>query len=137
MVTEFRGEYKFLSNFYICNITYNDVVAMSAEHHFQASKTIVPSEQRTVLRCPTPALAKKAGKMVSLKRDWDAVKFKIMEDIILAKFKQNPDLGEKLKATGTKKLIEGNTWRDYVWGVCNGRGLNLLGIILMDTRSKL
>ena len=33
--------------------------------------------------------------------------------------------------------IEGNTWNDTFWGVCNGQGQNWLGKILMLVRSEL
>ena len=39
--------------------------------------------------------------------------------------------------TGDSVLIEGNTWGDRVWGVCNGVGENRLGRILMKIRSEL
>ena len=61
----------------------------------------------------------------------------IMCEIIRSKFKHNPDLAKKLLATGNAELIEGNTWNDTYWGVCNGAGQNKLGEVLMATRSNL
>ena len=34
-----------------------------------------------------------------------------------------------------KELVEGNTWNDTLWGVCEGKGRNILGIILMEIRT--
>ena len=60
-----------------------------------------------------------------------------MFDLVLEKFKQNPELKQKLLETGNQELIEGNTWNDTFWGVCNGQGQNWLGKILMLARSEL
>lgn len=35
-----------------------------------------------------------------------------LEEIVRAKFTQNPKLGEQLLSTGNAVLIEGNTWND-------------------------
>ena len=54
-----------------------------------------------------PSEAKKLGRRVNLRKDWEAVKVKIMEEIVRAKFTQNPDLAEKLLATGDAYLEGG------------------------------
>lgn len=60
-----------------------------------------------------------------------------MYDICRAKFEQNADLRCKLLTTGDAMLVEGNTWGDTVWGVCQGKGENRLGKILMRVRKEL
>ena len=55
----------------------------------------------------------------------------------MAKFTQNEELKEKLLATENEELVEGNTWHDTYWGVCNRRGKNKLGKILMRIREEL
>ena len=65
------------------------------------------------------------------------VKVKLMFDLVTEKFKQNPELKQKLLETGNQELIEGNTWNDTFWGVCNGQGQNWLGKILMLVRSEI
>lgn len=42
-----------------------------------------------------------------------------MEELVRAKFTQNPDLADKLLATGDAHLEEGNTWGDRIWGTVN------------------
>lgn len=60
-----------------------------------------------------------------------------MYDICIAKFMQNKNLAQLLIETGDATLIEGNTWGDRVWGVCDGVGENRLGKILMQIRAKM
>ena len=60
-----------------------------------------------------------------------------MFDIVLSKFASNPVLKNLLLDTNNEELIEGNTWNDTYWGVCNGEGQNHLGKILMKVRSLL
>lgn len=85
----------------------------------------------------SPSVAKKLGRRVALRKDWESVKFSIMKDLVKAKFTQNPDLAEKLLATDNAHLEEGNTWGDRIWGTVNGTGANKLGIILMQVRDEL
>lgn len=65
------------------------------------------------------------------------MKVQIMKDIIYQKFKQNELLKWNLLATKDKELIEGNTWGDTFWGICNNEGQNYLGKILMSVRREL
>jgi hypothetical protein len=64
-----------------------------------------------------------------------------MENLLIAKFIQLSYLGQRLKETGDTVLIEGNTWHDNYWGVCEcGRckgGVNKLGELLMKVRGTL
>ena len=71
-----------------------------------------------------------------LRSDWEDVKFDVMKEIVILKF-INPNLKEKLLATKDAELIEGNTWNDRCWGVCDGVGQNNLGRILMEVRELL
>ena len=84
-----------------------------------------------------PSDAKRLGRHVPLREDWNSIKEQIMYEICKAKFTQNPDLAEKLLETGDAELIEGNWWHDTTWGMCNGEGQNLLGKILMRVREEI
>jgi predicted NAD-dependent protein-ADP-ribosyltransferase YbiA (DUF1768 family) len=42
-----------------------------------------------------------------------------------------------LMQTGERQLIEGNTWGDTYWGVCDGEGENNLGKLIMQVRKEL
>ena len=85
----------------------------------------------------SPSEAKAAGRKIDLRSDWEEVKDKVMYEIVLAKFTQNPDLKKKLLATGDEHLEEGNTWGDTIWGTVDGVGENRLGKILMRVRDEL
>lgn len=61
-----------------------------------------------------------------------------MEELLRIKFSGiDPFLTRALLETGDAELIEGNTWNDTFWGVCNGEGENNLGRLLMKVREEL
>ncbi len=139
VIDKFSGEYEFLSNMYPCKIVYGGITYKCSESAYQAQK------------CPELAarfsdlngyVAKKMGRQVNIRPDWEEVKLRIMAEIVFQKFSQNKDLAEKLILTGDAQLIEGNYWGDTYWGVCTNRtydnvGENYLGKILMCVRSIL
>lgn len=133
-ITEFRGEFQFLSNFYDAEICYEGLTFKNNEAAFQAMKDPSQAHRFTSLDA---APARRHGRLVHLRQDWESVKGRIMYEICLAKFTQNPELKEKLLATKEMTLIEGNAWGDTEWGVCNGKGKNMLGTILMCVREEL
>lgn len=135
-IDEFRGKYYFLSNFSDSKLTYENVSYLNGEAAFQAMKVINPEQRKTFSHLP-PNRAKAKGRNVKLRHDWEKVKDNIMYEITVAKFTQNLDLKDKLLKTGNVELIEGNTWNDTYWGVCNGRGKNKLGKILQRVREEI
>lgn len=136
-IDSFSKENEFLSNFYLAPFRYMDVVYKTTEHAYQAMKTLNPEHKADIRAASTGATAKKLGKKVNLRKDWDEIKDKIMFHICLCKFLQHKDLAEKLIATGDSILEEGNNWDDKYWGTVNGEGENKLGKILMRIRSIL
>lgn len=71
-----------------------------------------------------------------MRDDWDLIKDDVMYEVCLSKFLKNPILLQKLIDTGNEELVEGNTWGDRYWGVCDGVGKNHLGKILMRLRDE-
>lgn len=134
MIGEFQGQYYWLSNFYEVPVVYNGRRYFSSEAAFRAAKCPGRENEFAVL---SPSQAKRLGRRTNLRGDWDLVKDEIMYEICKQKFLQNPDLLRKLLATGDEQLVEGNTWGDTYWGVCNGAGQNRLGQILMQIRQEL
>ena len=138
-IDRFFGEYRFLSNFWPVVVMFEGTAYPSTEHAYQAAKTLDLDERERIRNATTPGIAKKLGKKVTIRADWEAVKVAVMRQLIQAKF--NPmfhsDLCQQLLATGDAELIEGNTWGDKIWGVCKGEGQNLLGVLLMQQREML
>jgi len=137
-ITSFRGNFEFLSNFYEAPIEYDGLYFGSGEAAFQAQKC-VDIEERRHFQNLRPSEAKREGRKVSLRPDWEQVKVRVMEEIVWAKFTQNTELGRMLLATEDRLIQEGNTWHDTFWGVDleTREGENHLGKILMKIREKL
>jgi len=141
-ISRFEGYFSFLSNFHECNIIYDGLLFSSVEAAFQASKCQSHAE-RVPFGDMSPRQARAAGRRVSLRPDWEECKLKIMYTLVLQKFASDPDLRNKLLATGDTQLLEGNRWHDNYWGDCecpncrNTPGQNYLGKILMRVRLEL
>ncbi|MCR5166760.1 MAG: NADAR family protein [Oscillospiraceae bacterium] len=127
-----RNEYYFLSNMYPCQITYNGHTFKSSESAFQAQKDISRVSEFEALDGRD---AKRLGRKVKMRPDWESVKLNIMEEILRIKF-SNSILAEKLKAV-KGPIVEENTWHDTYWGVCNGIGENHHGKLLEKIRADL
>jgi ribA/ribD-fused uncharacterized protein len=128
------------------------------EHAYQAAKTLdlKKREKFSLENNPklTAAGAKRLGRKLKLREDWEAVKLDIMRGLLIQKF-IHPQLRDQLIATGNAELIEGNWWEDRWWGVCYGgqpggfhkrtcdcgphepTGENNLGKLLMEIREQL
>ena len=134
MINQFRGKYYFLSNFYSSPVTYEGLTYLSNEAAFQSAKTFSDRECFTNL---DPSSAKKLGRKVQLRPDWEETKYNVMYEIVKAKFTQNLDLKTKLLETDNQYLEEGNTWGDKICGTVNGVGENNLGKILMRVKDEI
>lgn len=130
----FFGEYRFLSNFHLAPIVYNGILYPSNEHAYQAQKTLDIGVRKKIAELSEPRQAKRAGRDINLRPYWEEVKVRVMVDITVLKFFGYEELADRLRATGDCYLEETNTWGDRFWGVCEGTGENMLGIILMGVR---
>ena len=147
-ISAFTGEYHWLSNFarseglvaswqgsqHRSNAPYRFVPTV--EHGYQASKCVKLVDFDAIAGCPTPSAAKRMGRRVQLVSGWDEIKLDIMLALLRQKFSKGW-FAAKLLETGTRELIEGNTWGDTYWGVCRGSGQNHLGRLLMLVRGEL
>ena len=136
-INGFSGEYRWLSNFWMAPITFADWTFPSSEHAYQAAKSENPREWQYIAGLRTAGQAKRAGRDVTLRNDWNTVRLEVMEHIQRAKYYQHQNLRDLLIATGDLKIIEKNTWGDTFWGVCNYQGENHLGKIIMKIREEL
>jgi ribA/ribD-fused uncharacterized protein len=133
-INEFQGTYRFLSNFWPARVRYLDREYPTVENAYQAAKCDTPTERIPFETC-FAGKAKKMGRSIKIRPDWNQVKDAVMLNLLRQKF-QNPELREKLLYTGKSELIEGNYWGDTYWGVCRGVGENRLGKLLMLVREE-
>ena len=126
----FRGQFAFLSNFYI------EPDNTHVEGEYQAAKCMIALDRNKFVGL-TPSQSKRLGRGVRLRADWEDAKIEEMYDLVKRKFLDHQDLAKKLLATGSRMLIESNWWGDTFWGVYRGQGQNILGEILMQVRYDL
>lgn len=139
----FDGEFWFLSNFAESPFVGGDGITYPTnEHFFQAMKTNSMEERKAIAAAKTPGEAKRMGRKVELRSNWEENKLDVMRDGLKRKFDTHKDLRELLLATGDAELIEGTTWHDNTWGNCscekckNIPGKNYLGKCLMELRES-
>jgi ribA/ribD-fused uncharacterized protein len=134
-IDSFRGDFRFLSNFYPSQVNYNGIEFPTVENAYQAAKTNY-HEVRLEFVNVSPTEAKNLSKFLDLPEDWHDRKLLVMETLLRIKF-SNQDMSELLLMTKGYELIEGNRWNDTFWGVCKEKGHNHLGRLLMETRDWL
>lgn len=143
IIDDFDASYWFLSNFTFSPFVLHGKSYDTVEHYFQSMKTTDLNSRESIRKSGHPRFAKKFGRQVHLREDWEKIKYSVMYMAVKAKFEQNPNLAELLKATAPAYLIEGNTWHDNIWGDCRCSkckgimGQNLLGKILMRIRDEI
>lgn len=111
----------------------------TTEHYFQAQKFAGEPDEEEVRLARTPRIAAGMGRdrKRPLRRDWEAVKERVMLDALRAKFTRHEDLREILLGTGAAMLVE-HTANDSYWGDGgDGSGKNRLGFLLMQVRDEL
>ncbi|MDR1694005.1 MAG: NADAR family protein [Lactobacillaceae bacterium] len=141
-------ETRFLSNFYPhkkgggfyphkIKVIYNDIEFDCVENAYQAAKSLDKTIQLKI-KDMTPYEAKKLSEGgYEIRPDWKDVRYDIMYDLVWQKFSRHPKLKKLLLDTKDAELQEGNDWGDVYWGVCEGKGENNLGKILMKIRNNL
>jgi ribA/ribD-fused uncharacterized protein len=135
VITQFNGNNRWLSNFTACSVQLDGVTYRSTEAAYQAAKTIVDTERLQFQSMP-PGKAKRAGKTVTMRADWNVIKLSVMEDLTRQKYSTEL-MKFRLLNTGDVEIQEGNSWGDTFWGICGGVGQNNLGKIIMKIRQEL
>ena len=146
MIEKFEGRWRFLSNFYPVEIEHQGITYPSVEHYYVSMKCnneqmlqgrhyTIGDFREMIARLPSPGMTKKIGQQMQVRKDWNEKRLEFMNWGVREKFK-NEELKELLISTGDMTLIEGNSWQDFFWGVCNGKGENHLGKILMKVRDE-
>lgn len=140
------GEYGEFSNWYLVGFEYLGKEFISSEQALMWSKAMLFGDAavaREIMLEKSQAMIKKLGRKVHGfdEATWKANRAGIMKSVLYCKFKQNPDLAEKLLDTGDAEIFEASPY-DRIWGIGSSdvdspRGLNLLGNALMDVRAAL
>ena len=143
-IESFTGENRFLSNFWPAQVKFDGEMYPSTEQAYKAAKTL-NKEARDKIRGFIPnkrELEEQIREVLDdaiIRPDWtDDMRLQVMESLLNQKFDgRDSDIQKKLLDTGDIELMEGNTWGDTFFGVCNGVGENHLGRILMRVRDSL
>jgi len=135
-ITSFSGKWSFLSNFSTSPVMYDKELYPTVEHAFQAAKTLNLDERQKIQKAKTPGAAKRLGRAVKMRDDWNKIKIGVMDELLRQKFDRNKEDYFKLVHTRNRELIEGNTWGDTFWGQVNGKGSNNLGLLIMRIRNE-
>lgn len=142
----------YLSNWYMSDFTWNGIAFSSMEQYMMFQKAVYFRDvdiAKEILSINDVARIKELGRLVSGYRDhaWNGVRSIIVHEGLCAKFLQNDELNEKLKATGDALLAECAV-HDQIWGIGlsikdearndpkKWRGQNLLGYALMLVRDQ-
>lgn len=141
-INSFNGENKIYSNFYPVIVQFEGLNYATVEHAYVAAKSTQFFFRKLIATLPAnkAGLAKKRGRDIRLRKDWNEVQIDIMNELLGQKFNQEP-FRSKLIATGDAKFIEGNYWHDNHWGDCKCmscesiEGQNWLGRLIMAIRS--
>jgi ribA/ribD-fused uncharacterized protein len=135
--------YGVFSNLYQRPVLFDDQLFPTAEHAYQAGKARKAAVRQWLMAAPSPSLLAMAAHGLyywDIAPGWSTSKFARMKNVLLAKFRQHPDLTATLLGTGDARLIESATVDNPVnrlWGEVNGVGQNMLGTLLMEVRAEL
>jgi ribA/ribD-fused uncharacterized protein len=121
LIEKFRGQYSFLSNMHPVRIPYQGLYYPSVEHAYQASKTLKQWDREPIRTNPDPVSAKKMGRQLQIRPDWEEVKLDIMRELLSLKFNY-PHLSQRLLQTNPKYLKEDSPRRKRGLGrfLCRG-----------------
>ncbi len=137
----FGGHHRFLSNAFPTPVGIYDTVFPSVEHAYQAMKG--PQSTWGAFLVGAPEDATRLGESLPERLDWPQVQVPFMQALVYDKFHRTPEIGHKLKYTGTAELLYGNMVHDNFWGACAcaqcapAEKRNELGRILMVVREAL
>jgi ribA/ribD-fused uncharacterized protein len=117
-ITSYTGEWEWLSNFAYTPFRFiplPEKVWPTAEHCYQSLKARHPEQMEWIASAPSPSEAKRRGRSVAMRDNFDKIKRQHMMQVMLSKFGSG-ELRDRLAATAGRPLVEGNTWGDQFWG---------------------
>ena len=135
-----QKEYSFLSNLYKRSIKFEGKEFTTSEHAYQYGKFAKKDVAEWAMNAPAPHLLAIIAHGLfrwDVVPNWSKIKVERMKNVLIEKFTQHSDLKEKLLSTKDSILIEESNIDPY-WGCGkNGKGKNMLGILLMEVREEL
>lgn len=135
--------YGAFSNLFRRPMEFEGRVYPTAEHAYQAGKARKDEVREWILSAPTPSLVAMAAHGLytwDIVPEWSRSKFDRMRKVLKAKFTQHEDLKKLLLSTGSARLVEAGRTDNAVnrtWGEVNGKGQNMLGVLLMEVRDEI
>ncbi len=143
----------YLSNWYISPFTFGENSFSSMEQYMMYQKAVCFDDKaaaRQILEIDDVSRIKELGRRVSGYDEhyWSGIRQIVVYKGLCAKFSQNEELGERLRATG-KALLAECAVKDRIWGIGlsmkdpdrldqrKWKGHNLLGYALMMARDTL
>lgn len=139
MIERFEGEYKWLSNFYPCDIFIGRKIYPTVEHAYMSAKSNDKDWKKTCQDYNIlPGKLKKLSSKIKEVENWNEIKINVMKKFLIQKFNKEP-FKTLLIQTGDEYIQEGNTWKDKFWGfdIESNEGENNLGKLIMDIRKRL
>lgn len=127
------AKYFFLNNKYSCNVFVLERRFGNAEAAYQAHKTKEP-QIINIFTTLDAVSSQSIGRGVDTYDGWKDNKVKAMLLVVFEKFRQNPDILEKLLETENQKLVAVSISEENFWGIRDDMGENILGKILMYVR---
>lgn len=134
--------YGVFSNLHRTPVVFEGREFPTAEHAYQAGKASKEAVREWILSAPTPSLVAMAAHGLytwDIVPSWSKIKFDRMREVLRAKFSQHEELRALLLSTGNARLVEAGTTDNLVnrtWGEVNGKGKNMLGVLLMEIREE-
>lgn len=113
----FQGELCYVSNFYPATIYYKRNPFYNAEQAYQWDKAVSAgkfAKAKEILGTSNPLKAKQLGSEITPNEAWFQNREDILKSIVTLKFKQNKELGTRLKNSGYDHFYE--CTRDLKWG---------------------
>lgn len=132
--------YGVFSNLFRREVRFQGRTFPTAEHAYQFGKAGKPAVREWLMAAPSPSLLAMAAHGLykwDIVPNWSKVKIPRMRMVLAMKFAQHEDLRRILLETEYRTLIETATVDNAVnrfWGEVNGRGKNMLGLLLGGVR---
>lgn len=132
-------KYSKFSNFSKTPMVIDGKLWDTVEHYFQAMKTEDETLREKIRKSPNPKEAKKLGRKLTLRQDWEQIRYLIMLKALRVKFSTEP-LKSLLLDTKDALIYEDSPY-DVIWGTGVrggvGTGKNLLGKAIMQVRDEM